>query len=71
MKYGKYAKWQIKRRQRQIEELSQSLKSAYAGVISVPSTLTVFSADKKGEILSTYLRQIIYTEQYYSWAPFI
>lgn len=71
LKYGKFAKWEIRRRQRQIEDLSKSLQSVYSGVASSPSTLTMFSVEKKSEAFAAYLRQLIYIESYYSWTPFL
>lgn len=70
--------WEVLRRQKQIEALTESLSKSYLNVPALPNTSIWFGDKldpknlvKKQEAFQKYLRELIYTPNFYSYPDFV
>ncbi len=75
---GKTKSWEVRRRQKQIEELEKDLKTVFPSTPDLPSTAVLFgdkysteNLEKKIHVFDTYLRLLLYNIGHYTFEPFV
>ena len=76
--YRKSKSWEVRRRQKQIEELEKDLKTVFPSTPDLPSTIVLFgdkysteNLEKKIQVFDTYIRSLLYNIGHYTFEPFV